>query len=401
MSRLEAAFFATISLAAWTCFGQAPDVFGANPNQEDLERLLASGPREVAWAAYTIGTQNRREMVPSLAALVGSYQGAPIPDRGPMPPEAAAIEAVADALIRLQATLPADTVMRLYPQFPAQTIILLSRASENTAALLEIFQTTQSRDLWLAAGNLLALRPTPEFVHSLLSGFVASFTFHVVPPSSDAWGSGASSGCAGDFLMSHDTAFGDWPKARMYRLITGRRPQNVFAPGIHPIGFSTWETNDYRDPWTDISDCSPEKSRDWRTGLLAQLQGKNLSDFPLKPQTREIVRYSSAASFESEVQAAIEKQSTALRGVAASFVESGLMPIGDAGVFYLQCRIQVQDDRPGPRSELPQVEGKWCTPAPTEELAQNGVRRDWFLDWFGGARRTLCAPKAEGLGPPE
>jgi hypothetical protein len=35
----------------------------------------------------------------------------------------------------------------------------------------------------------------------------------------------------------------------------------------------------------------------------------------------------------------------------------------------------------------------------TEELAQNGVRRDRFLDWFGGARRTLCAPQEQPAKP--
>ena len=81
MSRLEAAFFAAVSLAAWTCLGQTPDVLGGNSNQEDLERLLALGPREVAWAAYTIARENRREMVSSLASLIASYPGEPIPAR--------------------------------------------------------------------------------------------------------------------------------------------------------------------------------------------------------------------------------------------------------------------------------------------------------------------------------
>jgi hypothetical protein len=81
------------------------------------------------------------------------------------------------------------------------------------------------------------------------------------------------------------------------------------------------------------------------------------------------VRYRSAASFENDVQAAIEKQSSALRGVVVSFVESGLLPIGDAAAFHLQCRIQVQDTRPGLREELPPVEGKWCTPAPPKAEA--------------------------------
>ncbi len=263
MYRFEAALLAVISLAGWSCYGQS----------------LPSSPREVAWAAYTIAEDNRVEMIPSLAALIASYQGAPIPDRGSMPPETAAIEAVADALIRLQAVLPGDVVMRLYPQFPAQTIILLSRASDNTAPLLYIFQTTQWRDLWLASGNLLALHPTPEFVRSLLNGAVATFTFRVIAPSDQIGYADGGSGCAGDFGMSHDPAFADWPKARMYRLDTNGRSRNIFAPGIHPVGFSTWETTDYRDSWGD-GDCSPARSSDWRTGLLAQLQGKTLNEFP-------------------------------------------------------------------------------------------------------------------------
>jgi hypothetical protein len=288
-----------------------------------------------------------------------------------MPPEAAAIEAVADALIQLQAVLPGDVVMHLYPQFPAQTIILLSRASDNTAPLLHIFQTTSSRDLWLASGNLLALHPPPEFVRSLLNDVVETFTFRVVAPSDQTEPSRIGSGCAGDFLMSHDPAFADWPKARMYRLITSEResrliasgrPQNVFAPGIHPVVYSTWETIDYRDSWGD-GDCSPGKSKYWRTGLLAQLQGKNLDDFPLKTETDETIRYSSATSFENSVQATIEKQSGAFRDVVASLVQSGLLSAGDEFALQLKCRIQVQDARPGPREELPPVEGKWCASA--------------------------------------
>ena len=356
MSRFKAAFLASISLAIGSSFGQTPAFLGANLS-----------PREVAWAAYTIGRDNRSEMIPSLAALIASYQGNPITDRGSMPPEAAAIEAVADALIQLQAVLPGDLVMRLYPQFPAQTIILLSRASDNTAPLLHIFQTTRWRDLWLAAGDLLALHPPPEFVRSLLTGVVATFTFRVVAPSDRTEPSRMGSGCAADSVMSHDPAFADWPKARMYRLNTGGRSRNIFAPGIHPVGFSTWETIDYRDSWGD-GDCSPEKSKFWRTGLLAQLQGRTLNDFPLKPETDETIRYSSTALFENSVQAAIESQSNAFRDVVAFFVQSSLLTFEDATALHLQCRIQVQDTRPRPREELPSVEGKWCAAALTPAL---------------------------------
>lgn len=345
---------ASTSLAFWGCFGQTPD----------LQRALASGqPRAVAWAAYTIARENRQEMIPALAALVASYQGSPNDDRAAVPPESAAIEAVADALIQLHASLPGSTIMHLYPQFPAQTIILLSRAPDNTAPLLEIFQTTASRDLWLAAGNLLETHPPLEFVRSLLDGFVVVFVFRVVPQSDNAATPDVGEGCASDFFMAADEAFSDWPKARMYRLITVELPPNIFAPGTHPVGFSYWETTDYRDSWTD-GDCSPGKSRYWRAGLLAELESKSLDDFPLEPETEETVQYTSTASFEDSVKAAIQKQSRAFADVVGSLIRSGALSIEDSWALDLKCRIEIQDTRPWPRMELPPVEGKWCTPAP-------------------------------------
>src|SRR5580658_10376751 len=120
MVRFGAVVFCVMSVG---CFGQVPD----------LDRQLASGePRDVAWAAYTIGVQKHLDMVPKLVRLVDSFAGGATADEGRVSPEAAALEAVADALIRLEAKLPADVVMHLYPRFPAQTIILLSRASESS-----------------------------------------------------------------------------------------------------------------------------------------------------------------------------------------------------------------------------------------------------------------------------
>src|SRR5580658_4420966 len=111
MVRLGAAVFCIASVG---CFGQVPE----------LDRQLVSGePWDVAWAAYTIGVQMHFDMIPKLVQLVDSFEGGATADKGRIPPEAAVMEAVADALIRLEAKLPADVVMHLYPRFPAQTII--------------------------------------------------------------------------------------------------------------------------------------------------------------------------------------------------------------------------------------------------------------------------------------
>jgi hypothetical protein len=208
MFRREGVASATILAAAWICFAQTPD---------DLRTSLGSGqPRDTAWAAYSVARQGRQDLIPNLAALIASYQAVPLQDRNSVPPEVAAIEAVADALIQLEARLPAATIMHLYPQFPAQTMILLSRSPDSTAAVLEIFQTTHSGYLWLAAGNLRAVHPPvpPGFARSLLSGFVAKFVFWVVPLSDKTEHSDARPVCYSDFVMPADKAFADWRTTR-------------------------------------------------------------------------------------------------------------------------------------------------------------------------------------------
>jgi hypothetical protein len=352
MCRIEATLFATFTLGFLPCAAQTPS--------QDLEQQLASGqPHDIAWAAYTAARQGRREMIPNLAALVASYQPGPIAESGPVPPELAAIEAVADAFIPLPAKLPAATIMHLYPQLPAQTVILLSLAPDNTAPLLEIFRNTPWRDLWLAAGNLLALHPPPEFVRSLLDGVVVNFELRVVAPWDKSEVPGEGSACAGDSFMRPDDAFRDWPKARMYALQTDGHAMNVFAPGIHPSGYRYWETTDYRDPWTD-GDCSHEKSRYWRTGLLAQLLRTSIDGFPVQAQITKTVTYYSPESFEQDISTIIGKQATAFESVVGSFVQSGILSTEDAAPLQLKCRIQIKDDRPSPHQELPIIEGKWC-----------------------------------------
>ena len=98
--------------SAWRCWRLA--------RVQDLDRQLASGdPRTVAWVAYTIGVQRNFAMVPQLVRIVSSFQGGTRADEGQTTPEAAVMEVVADALIPLEAKLPADVVMSLYPGLPA------------------------------------------------------------------------------------------------------------------------------------------------------------------------------------------------------------------------------------------------------------------------------------------
>src|ERR1700734_2457763 len=112
-------------LVALVAFAQAPDSVRSNRSLEELRQSLASGqPREIAWAAYDAARQNRRELIPDLISLVSTYRRGSLKNAMVVPPEDAAIEAVADALIQLGAKAPSSAVMHLYPRFPAVTMIL-------------------------------------------------------------------------------------------------------------------------------------------------------------------------------------------------------------------------------------------------------------------------------------
>jgi hypothetical protein len=356
MVRFGAAVFCVVSVG---CFGQVPE----------LDRQLASGePREIAWAAYSIGVHKHFDMVPKLVELVRSFENTATADNSRITPESASIEAVADALIRLEAMLPADVVMNLYPRFPAQTIILLSRASDNSDPLMEIFQKTKSRDLWLAAGNLLAVHPPSGFVRTLLGGAITTFSFRVVWTEPER-GDGVGMGCAADSGMVADENFRDWPRVRLYRIVHSENARNVFAPGIRPVGFTWWETTDYRDAWGD-GDCSPSTSKYWRTGLIAQLLRKTISELPLQPEVRELVLFTSAAAFEERVRSAIEQKSRAFGEVVDAFVQRGDLTREDSAVLHLQCRVEVADERPLPRTDLPKVVDRWCAAPPANADSQ-------------------------------
>lgn len=107
--------------------------------------------------------------------------------------------------------------------------------------------------------------------------------------------------------------------------------------------------------------CSPE-SLDWRIGLLAQLRGKDLKHFPLQARIEKTLHFVSTASLNNRARALVRGQSLAFASVVKSFVQSGLITVQDSRDLRLQCRIELQDDRPLPRKELPAMQGNWCKP---------------------------------------
>ena len=212
--------------------GSAPPPFG----EAEAARLLKSqGNRERAWGAYLVGSQGSKEHAPLLVALLedpalaaGGWEGS------------AVLQAALDALIRLDAEVPAE-VLRALPQGFSNEVVILSAKSpeKNQDALLEIF-TGLDGDVnpgarWLAAGNLLARVKARGFAARLLGGLkVEAYVTVLDNDGSHGIGGGnggGGCGCGADFYPQTD-----FPPVGYYSL-TGEASRGavVVAPGKRPV----------------------------------------------------------------------------------------------------------------------------------------------------------------------
>jgi hypothetical protein len=211
--------------------GDAPPPFG----EAEAARLLKSqGNRERAWGAYLSGSYGAKEHAPLLVGLLedqalaaGGWE------------ESVVLQAALDALIRLDAEVPAEVLRALPQQFADEVLILLARSPEkNQDALLEIFagldDGAHSGGRWLTAGNLLAVSKARGFAARLLGGLkVEAFVTVLDGDISHGSGSGyGGGGCGCGAAFQQNTGF---PPVGYYGLTgDGSRGAVVVAPGRRP-----------------------------------------------------------------------------------------------------------------------------------------------------------------------
>lgn len=218
--------------AAAQAEGAAPSPFG----EEEASRLLKSqGNRERAWGAYLVGSYGAKEHAPLLVGLLGD----PGLAAGGWE-ESVVLRAALDALIRLDAEVPAEVLRTLPQHFSNEVLILLTRSPEKSQeALLETFawldESANPGARWLAAGNLLAALKVRGFAARLLGGLkveadVAILDGDVSHGTGRGYGGGGC-GCGADFYPRTD-----FPPIGYYVLTGGaQRGAVVVAPGKRPV----------------------------------------------------------------------------------------------------------------------------------------------------------------------
>src|ERR1700754_1384184 len=105
-------------------------------NAEAARLLKSYDNRERAWGAYLAGIYGLKGQTDSLVSMLEDESL-----RGGGDEEAAVRQAALDALIRLDAEVPAEALLPLYASAPDEVLILLAQSPrENQRALLTLFR---------------------------------------------------------------------------------------------------------------------------------------------------------------------------------------------------------------------------------------------------------------------
>lgn len=325
--------------------------------------MFESGnPRDAAWAAFTAARDSLRQHAHELVRYLESWDNRGTKLTYPVSPGDAAAQAVADALIQLGAVVPAGTAAKLYPKFPAQALILLSRTEDADGELLRIFDTTKAPIVLLAAGNMLARKPSARFAAHLLDGFTEELVITVVEPGGIPDRSGFGPGHC-DRIVGEPVEFRDWPRIREYGL--AKMPGGVLkllAPGLKPVGYWSWTTTDYV-PACDLAPLPPDAyplDQEYRLGLVAQLAAMDPASLPLRARTWANVEYNGDPSYLAAVSAAMAERQRAFEAVVVTYVQKGLLTPQEASGLRPHISVKIKDQRSSrEKRPLPPVSPSW------------------------------------------
>lgn len=250
-----------------------PFVRLGDPGAEAARLLKSKENRERAWGAYLAGLCGLKGEAPSLVSIL---EDETLSAGGPE--ESAVLQAALDALIRLDAEVPAEALLPLYERAADEVLILLARSPErNRAALLTLFKEETTNVRWLAAGNLLAQTRAPGFAARLLGGLKIQASVYVYDRGGEhemaGSGMNGGGGCAG----GGNDLRGELPPVGYYSLDdVAARGAAVLANGPHVVYY---RRGSYRSSCPSLADWF---DRDWmRVEYLGDLlrHGKEATDF--------------------------------------------------------------------------------------------------------------------------
>lgn len=277
-----------VTLLLLACAPAAGQAEGGTPppnplpfGEAEAARLLKSqGNRERAWGAYLAGAHGLKGQAPLVAGLLedpnvvsGGWE------------EGVVRQAALDALIRLDAEVPADRLLPLYASSPDEVIILLAAApSKNARELLGLFDEEAEDERWAAVGNLLAEARAPGFAARLLAGLkIAAWVYVYDSEGERGYNGGGGGGCGGG--GGYTQLPEGFPPVGHYALtLSGRRGAVVVAPGRRKVYYVRTLARG------GGAGCVPLTRDESRVGYLAGMLGTTEKELGLEVRPlREVV----------------------------------------------------------------------------------------------------------------
>lgn len=262
------------------------------PAADAIGRQLDSrDTRTVAWAAYNAGAYHRVEAIPRLQQLLESP-----PATGPFE-ERAFIAVLMDALIQLDAKLPARILVPHMQRHPVQTFVLLSRATDREGVLLDLLPQLTSIQ-WFAAANLLFEDRSPGLVEHLARTVKLQLTVHVADDEHLAPGAGHSVSVGIACGIGQDPPA--YPPHAEYRFVLGSQPgTTVLAPGPHPVYYSRTVTTSLQYGVSEATTGGPsgEDRMEYLRAMSIDRGG-----VPFRAHSMEIVVWSTPEAFSQRVR---------------------------------------------------------------------------------------------------
>jgi hypothetical protein len=312
----------------------------------EAARLLKSDDKkERAWGAYLVGLHGLKGQTPALVLIL---QDESLASGGPE--EAPVRQAALDALIRLDAEVPAETLLPLYQSSPDEVVILLARSPvRNQRALLTLFADDERPARWLAVGNLLAETRAPGFAPRLLGALKLTANVNVFDWEGDH-NLGGGSGWNGGGGCGHGGGLDETlPPVGYYELVEYvARGVIVLARGPRVVYYTR---SPHRSP------CPPDVElldRDTaRVEYLAELLGTSRQWLDFDSSTWHDVVCKDESQCRAKLAAVREEVKNSYSALLGRLLEAGLLDAAEAGGLNPDITLMLTDCRAKKSFPLP------------------------------------------------
>jgi hypothetical protein len=310
------------------------------PEQTRAEALLASSrPIDKAWGAYLAGQLELTPLIPSLISELDRLR--PIPTPSELESWSLA-HILLGALIELKAPLSVEQLKPWLDKYQSESLILLLLdADRNQSALFEL-RPILAGSHWLAVTNTLLRQRAPGIGAAILAETKAEHRLGVY----DSEKMGSPGGGGSYFSARHPIQFAKgFPPAAYFQIVVyPKTGDTLLAPGPEDVYLRRIVVpTDGRSEWNASS--GEVNSQTEHIKYVASISGRSTAEVGKVFEAGTSIDWTTPDAFVEAARKALQVQANAIRGIAARFIENGLLTTAELAGIRIQIVPQIEDKR--------------------------------------------------------